>query len=57
MSSGKSGSGWFRKKQNTTAIGPGILRYLTKESDNYTTFIEQFINTVIESAKDKYQKE
>ena len=38
----------LEKKQNTTAIGPGILRYFTKESDNYITFIKQLINTVIE---------
>ena len=31
--------------------------YLTKESDNYTAFIKQLINTVIESAIDKYEKE
>ena len=28
------------KKEN----GPGILGYLTKESDNYTAFIKQLIN-------------
>ena len=38
--SGKSGSGRFRKKQNTTASRAGILQYLTKESDNYTSFIK-----------------
>ena len=37
-----SGSGRFRKKQNTTASGPGILRYLSKESENHTAFIKQF---------------
>ena len=36
-----SGSGRFRKKQNTTVSGPGILRYLTKESENHTAFIKQ----------------
>ena len=40
-----------------TPSGPGILRYLTKESDNYTVFITQLINIVIESAIDKYEKE
>ena len=39
------------------ASGPGILRYLTKESDNYTAFIKQLINMVITSAIDKYEKE
>ena len=30
--------------------GPGILRCLTKESENHTAFIKQLINTAIESA-------
>ena len=44
-----SGSGQFRKKQNTTASGAGILQYSTKESENHTAFIKQLIYTAIES--------
>ena len=45
-----SDSGRFRKKQNTTASGPGTLQYLIKESENHTAFIKQLINTSIDYA-------
>ena len=39
--------------RHSLASGEGILRYLTKESENHTALIKQLINTAIESAINK----
>ena len=57
MSSGKSGFGRFKKKIQRQVGREFYDTLITKESDNYTAFIKQLINIVIESAIDKYEKE